>query len=209
MRVGVLALACAGAAFAGETIEAFGMKWRVPILADWKVTSQNGVPVLELLVPRPSLQPRRPSQYAVAETPDYVKLDLELEVRKEPAAARNRRTSLMFVYAWRDENHFNYAHISVDAAAQQPVHNGIFHVYGGERVRISSTEGPPTLGDESWHEVKLQYDGTKGEVRVWVNGKTSPSMHAVDLSLGPGKFGIGSFFDLGSFRNVRVSGVTR
>lgn len=133
---------------------------------------------------------------------------MELAVRKEPESARNRRTSLILVYAWRDVDHFNYVHLSVDAAKQQPVHNGVFHVYGGERVRISSLLGPATLKDESWHEVKLVYDGTIGRVDVWVNGETSPSMRAVDMSLGAGKFGMGSFFDLGSFRNVRVTGIT-
>lgn len=195
-------------ASAQSTIEALGQKWTIPVTEDWKVESVEGIPTLQLLVPRPSTQPRRPTQYALAQTPDYQRLTLELEMKKEPAALRNRHTSLMIVYAWRDKDHFNYAHLSVDAARQQPVHNGIFHVYGGDRVRISSEDGPPTLKDESWHKVKLVYDGAKGRVDVYVNGGTSPSMRAVDLSLGAGKFGIGSFFDLGSFRNLKVSGKT-
>ncbi|MCC6588610.1 MAG: hypothetical protein IT168_18085 [Bryobacterales bacterium] len=195
-------------AAAQPTMEALGQKWTVPIADDWKVESVDGIPTLQLLVPRPSTQPRRPTQYALAQTPDYQQLTLELEMKKEPAALRNRRTSLMIVYAWRDKDHFNYAHLSVDAARQQSVHNGIFHVYGGDRVRISSEEGPPTLTDESWHKVKLVYDGSKGRVDVYVNGESSPSMRAVDLSLGAGKFGIGSFFDLGSFRKLKVTGKT-
>jgi len=163
---------------------------------------------LDLTVPRPSTQPRRPSQYALADTPAYVRGVLELEVKKEPIGARNRRTSLILPYAWRDDNHFNYAHLSVDTASQQVVHNGIFHVYGGDRVRISPLEGPATLPDEEWQKVKLVYDSTQGLVEVYVNGKTSPAMRAIDLSLGPGKFGIGSFFDMGSFRNVKISGET-
>jgi hypothetical protein len=31
-------------------------------------------------------------------------------------------------------------------------------------------------------------------------------MRAVDMSLGAGKVGIGSFFDMGTFRNVRIHG---
>jgi hypothetical protein len=79
-------------------------------------------------------------------------------------------------------------------------------MYGGERVRISPRAGPATLPDEQWHKVKLVYDGTTGLVEVYVDGKTSPSMRAVDMSLGAGKFGIGSFFDMGSFRNVKITG---
>ncbi|MEZ5401055.1 MAG: hypothetical protein R2729_15395 [Bryobacteraceae bacterium] len=199
-----ISLAAPAAFAAGESgiVEAFGLRWRLPVASDWKF--ENGV--LELLVPRPSTKPRRPSQYALAETGDYRKLTLEFEAKQEPAALRNRHNSLMIVYAWRDENHFNYAHISVDAAKNQPVHNGIFHVYGGDRVRISSENGPAGLTDEDWHKVKLVYDSAAHRVDVWVDGVTSPSLSGVDMSLGAGKFGIGSFFDTGSFRNLKVSG---
>lgn len=206
MRVVVPALALSLSAHAADLIEVFGHKWKVPVASDWKVDRDETGEVLHLLVPRPSMQPRRPSQYALAMTPDFEEVTLELEVKKEPYSQRNRRTSLILVYAWRDENHFNYAHLSVDTAKQQPVHNGIFHVYGGDRVRISSTEGPATLNGEEWHTVKLLYSASTGRVDVWVNGETSPSMRAVDWSLGAGKVGIGSFFDLGAFRKVRITG---
>ncbi len=198
----VIAFALAQTAFGADTIHALGLEWEVPIAADWKVDG----PVLELLVPRPSTQPRRPTQFALAKTKPYRKLTLEFEVKQEPAAKRNRHNSVMIAYAWRDKDHFNYAHLSVDAAKNQPVHNGVFHVYGGDRVRISSEEGPASLLHEEWHKVKLVYDGDKGRVDVWVDGVSSPSLRAVDLSLGVGRWGIGSFFDMGSFRNLKYSG---
>lgn len=203
----VLALVLGAATATGaDTIEAFGLRWRVPIAADWKVTREGSVETLDLLVPRPSTQPRRPTQFALAETPDYLRVTVEAEVKKEPEAARGRRTSLIIVYAWRDPDHFNYAHLSVDTGKQAPQHNGIFQVNGGDRVRISSLEGPATLTSEDWHNVRLVYDGRTGKVEVFVNGATSPSMQAVDTTLGAGKVGIGSFFDLGQFRKVRITG---
>jgi hypothetical protein len=189
---------------AQDTLEVFGRKWSVPIGADWKIADG----ALHLLVQRPSTQPRRPSQYALADTPDLLKVTIEAEMQPELKALRNRRNSLIIVYAWRDKDHFNYAHLSVDAAKQVAVHNGIFHVYGGDRVRISSTEGPASLTADQWHKVKLVYDGSTGRVDVWVDGQTSASLRGVDMSLGAGKVGIGSFFDAGQFRNVRISGVT-
>ncbi|MBM3745235.1 MAG: hypothetical protein FJW34_05515 [Acidobacteria bacterium] len=197
-----LALSSAGA----DTVDVFGLRWRVPIAADWKVSREGGVDTLELLVPRPSTQPRRPTQFALAETPDYLRVTVEAEVKKEPESARGRRTSLIIVYAWRDADHFNYAHLSVDTGKQAAQHNGIFQVNGGDRVRISSLEGPATLTSEEWHKVRLIYDGRTGKVEVFVNGTTSPSMQAVDATHGAGKVGIGSFFDLGSFRRVRTTG---
>jgi hypothetical protein len=115
--------------------------------------------------------------------------------------------SLILVYAYRDPTHFNYAHLSVDTAVKQPVHNGIFHVYGGERVRISPTAGPASLPSaEEWYRVQLDYDAGTGEVVVLVNDRKNPSLRAIDLSLGAGKVGIGSFFEKALFRNVRITG---
>lgn len=202
----IAALAAASNVSAGEPFEALGQKWTAPTAADWKTTPEG---VLELLVPRPSTQPRRPSQYLLADSAPYSKLEVELEMKAEPASLRKRHNSLILVYAWRDANHFNYAHLSVDTAKQATVHNGIFHVYGGDRVRISSEDGPATLRDETWHKVRLKWDGSTGRVDVWVDGETSPSMRAVDMSLDAGQFGIGSFFDMGSFRNLRIRGVSR
>lgn len=207
MRRLLLLMLAALAAEGADFLEALGYRWRVPVAADWRVSGSGSEQVLELLVPRPGLQPRRPIQFALAETPDFLKVTFEAEVKKEPAGQRGRRTSLILVYAWRDEAHFNYAHLSVDSAAEVAVHNGIFHVYGGERVRISPTEGPPALTSEDWHRVRLVHDGTTGRVDVWVNGTLLPSLQAVDLSLRSGKVGLGSFFDLGSFRNVKIEGV--
>jgi hypothetical protein len=54
--------------------------------------------------------------------------------------------------------------------------------------------------------VRLAYDETAGRVSVEVNGSRNPSLEAVDLSLGTGRVGIGSFFETGWFRNVKITG---
>jgi hypothetical protein len=127
------------------------------------------------------------------------------EVTVEGEIKRNGR-SLIIVYAWRDDAHYDYAHISVDTAASQNVHNGMFHIFGGERVRISSLEGPGSLPTGDWTPVKLVFDGETGHCYVEVNGKRNPSLDAVDLSLRQGRVGIGSFDETGDFRNVKVTG---
>jgi hypothetical protein len=208
MKPPCILLLIALTAGAADTIEAFGYRWRVPVAGDWRAVKEDGVEKLQLLVFRPSIQPRRPVQYALAETPDYIRVVLEAEVQREPESARQMHPSLILVYAWRDADHFNYAHLSVDAAADVENHNGIFHVPGGDRVRISSREGPATLGGSNWQKVRLVYDGRSGKVEIFVDGKTSPSMRATETRLGAGRVGIGSFFDLGEFRNLRISGET-
>jgi hypothetical protein len=188
-------------AAAADTIDAFGHKWTVPAANDWKVEQEGGKPVLRLHVVAPrNPQPRRPVQFALAETAPWQKVTLECDVRRDGG-------SLILVYAYRDPAHFNYVHLSVDTAKKQPVHNGIFHVYGGDRVRISADEGPASLpSDQEWYRVQLDYDGSTGAVKVLVNGKENQSLKAVDMSLGAGKVGIGSFFEKALFRNVKITG---
>ncbi len=191
----------AGRAMAADRLQAFGLQWSVPILADWEVAKVDGVETLNLLVPRPQQKdPRRPGQYALAETEPLGKFTLEVDVKPGKAGE-----SLIIVYSWKDAEHFDYVHLSVDAAAKQPVHNGIFHVFGGDRSRISVTEGPGTLPDGAWRPVKVSFDAATGIVEATVDGKANPSLRAADLSLGAGRIGLGSFFNTAGFRNFKLT----
>ena len=196
----IAVLLLTGALGAADWIEAFGFKWSVPVAADWVVEKDGSTPVLRMLVERPQREPRRPIQFALADTPDWKQVRIVADVKRLGG-------SMILVYAYRDATHFNYAHLSTDTAVKQPVHNGIFHVYGGERVRISPQAGPASFTSaEEWYRVQLDYDAATGEVVVLVNGRKNPSLRAVDLSLGAGKVGIGSFFEKAAFRNVRITG---
>ncbi len=179
-----------------EDIEAFGMKWQVISAADWRTAEDE----LHLITARPQqANPRRPIQFALARTEPLARFTLEVEVRR--AAPKG---SLILVYAWQKDGYFNYVHLSDDAASQVEVHNGVFHCFGGDRVRISPLEGPGSLPTADWHAVRMTYDASAGTVQAWVDGKTSPSLKAVDLSLGAGRIGLGSFFNTASFRRFRL-----
>ena len=190
--------------FAADTVEVFGRTWNVPVAADWKVAAEDGVPVLQLVEHRGPLPgPRRPIQFALADVPEYTRLILEADVR--PLG-----NSLLIAFAYRDAAHYDYAHLSVDTGGKQPVHNGIFHVYGGERVRISSERGAAAFsGTGRWHHVKLTHDAVTGTVDVIVDGKELPALHAIDLSLGYGKIGPGSFDETGEFKDVTITTTLR
>jgi hypothetical protein len=121
--------------------------------------------------------------------------------------ARSAEGHFILVYAYKDESHFNYAHFSVDEASKQPVHNGIFHVYGGDRVRISNERGPAALpAKNKWVKIQFSYDAATGIAGATVDGKANSAFEATDLSLGPGAIGLGSFFNTASFRKVTIKG---
>lgn len=86
------------------------------------------------------------------------------------------------------------------------MHNGIFHVYGGERVRISAERGPAAFAASGhWYHVRLAHDSVTRTIEVAVDGQPVPALHAVDLSLGPGKVGLGSFDETGAFKNIKIT----
>lgn len=189
---------------AADTLDVFGRSWTVPVASDWRADKEHGAEVLHLVTNRGPLPgPRRPIQFALADVPDYGRLKLEADVM---ALGR----SLLIVFAYRDAAHFDYAHLSTDTGAQQPVHNGIFHVYGGERVRISSEQGPAAFAaNERWYHVELTHDAGSGQVAVKLDGQPVPALEAIDKSLGSGKAGVGSFDETGAFRNVKISATPR
>jgi hypothetical protein len=189
-------------AWASDIISALGYKWTVPNASDWKVEENQDTTVLHLTTSRGPLPgPRRPIQFALADTPDFQRVTMELE-------ARPLQKSLILVFAYRDNAHFDYAHLSIDRATSEPHHNGIFHVYGGERVRVSSEEGPAAFpATKRWYHVRLTYDGQSGSVEVAVDGQSVQSLHAIDLSLRSGKVGVGSFDETGDFKKIKIDGV--
>ena len=147
----------------------------------------------------PPGQPRRPQKFALAQTQPFQRATLEGEMRPNEGA-------LIIVYAWRDNAHYDYVHLSPDTARSQPNHNGVFHVFGGERVRISPLEGPVTFTAKEWTPIKLVFDGVTGHCYVEVNGQRNPSLEAYDLSLRSGLIGVGSFDNTGSFRKIHLTG---
>lgn len=186
-------------ALPGEALSAFGYRWTVQDAADWRL--EDGSPaVLRLMRKGEPGVPRRPTKYAIAEAGPFQRVTVEVEMLREGR-------SLIIVYAYQDGAHYNYAHISSDEAQKVQVHNGIFHVFGGERVRISSLTGPASFAPQpEWTPVKLVWDGSTGLCEVFVNGKPNPSLRAVDLSLSEGRVGLGSFNETGAFRNLRIRG---
>ena len=183
-----------------DKIEVFGHSWSVPVASDWVIEQQGGVPVLRLRQNRGPLPgPRRPIQFVLAQMPDVGGVTVAADVM--PLGR-----SLLIVFAYRDAAHFDYAHLSTDTGEAQPYHNGIFHVYGGERVRISPERGPAAFAaGNRWYHVTLTRDSATGAVRVNVDGKAIPALEAVDASLGAGKIGLGSFDETAQFKNVRIS----
>jgi len=199
MKFFLAMLLLASTLLARDVLHVFGYAWSVPFASDWRIERDNGTPVLHLFRARGPLPgPRRPIQFALAETAELNHVTVDLD-------ARPLEKSLILVFAYRDSAHFDYAHLSTDSALTEPHHNGIFHVYGGERVRISSQQGTAAFSaSKRWYHIDLIYDGASGKVQVAIDGQSTPALSAIDSSLGVGKVGLGSFDETADFKNVKI-----
>src|SRR6476620_2201575 len=101
MRILPLLLWCAGASCAADSIDVFGTHWTVPLASEWKVEQDGGTAALHLVTSRgpDKDQPRRPHQFALSDR-EYGSFQLEADVKV-------LKRSLIIVYAYRDEAHFN------------------------------------------------------------------------------------------------------
>ncbi|WP_405574342.1 PQQ-dependent sugar dehydrogenase [Streptomyces sp. NBC_01167] len=153
--------------------------------------------------------PRRPFEYAVLNAgPRFGSTRIDAEVRLDtPVEISNR--DVIIVFGHQSDTRFYYAHLSSDNTIYP--HNGIFVVNDADRVRLDhqwngSTGAPPAVTDAAWHDVRVVHCADSGEIAVYVDGSKHPLMTAVDTTFAAGRVGFGSFDNVGSLRNLKVSG---
>jgi hypothetical protein len=154
---------------------------------------------------------RRPFEYAiVTKGPELADVSVRAEVRlDEPVSVSNR--DVIVIWNYQGPKRFYYAHFSQDNTIYP--HNGIFVVDNADRRRIDdqwtgSVGAPPAVTDADWHDVRVDYDATTGEIEVRVDGSDEPLMTATDTTFSGGRVGFGSFDNYGRARHFRAVGTT-
>lgn len=129
---------------------------------------------------------------------EWESFTLTAEVRLDLFNEGNNDVCIAF--GKQSDTKFYYAHLGEKA---DKVHLQIHLVNDADRRSIT-WQGSPSLAWKPgvWHKIKLERDVSSGLVRVWFDGQEVLS--AVDQTLGKGEIGLGSFDDLGSFRNVEI-----
>lgn len=114
---------------------------------------------------------------------------------------------LCIAFGRATENQFYYAHLGEEA--DEP-HHQIHLVDQSDRKPITTyrTLGTPWKKD-TWHHVKVVRNFTTGDIGVWFDDMAKPVLTAKDKTLEWGLIGLGSFDDLGEFRNVHIRGTSR
>ena len=204
MRTALLLLLSCGLLSAGQgqwfiNFDDSGLEgWHVPLPKDWEIANDGANKVLRLREPMPIGEPRRPVKFALFQ-PGCVS-DFEAEVKMRRAGK-----SLIVAFGFQDRAHFYYAHVSSDSGDHQ-VHNGIFKVDGGERVRVAGKGSAPALPTDGWHTVRVVRSPESGDISVFVDKDKTARFQLVDKSFVYGWVGLGSFDETGDFDDFRLRG---
>jgi len=175
-------------------------EWEVDGSGLWK-TSDGRLTLWKAGVP--SGQIRRPAALAIFKGKPFRQVTIEADIRCTAPLDVIRR-DLDVVFAYESPSRFYYVHLS---ATSDSVHNGIFLVNNANRVRIDGGKGKPQLKDSTWHHVRVERDGSTGQIKVFVDRSGKAALEAKDTTICCGRVGFGSFDDTGEFRRISIKGI--
>ncbi len=174
-------------------------KWSFGDESAWEWTGEGEGSVLGLKK-QSDFKPkvRSPFNLAWFEGGEWGSFTLTAEVRLDLFNKGNNDVCIAF--GKKSDTEFYYAHLGEKA---DKVHLQLHLVNDADRLSITKT-GAKTLPWKKgkWHKVKLVRDLDNGIITIWFDGEEV--LGAEDKTLGKGKIGLGSFDDLGSFRNVGI-----
>jgi len=175
-------------------------KWSFGDESAWTWTGDGEETVLSL-EKQSDFKPkvRSPFNLAWFEGGEWESFTLTAEVRLDLFNQGNNDVCIAF--GKQDEAKFYYAHLGEKS---DKVHLQLHLVNDADRASVTE-KAAKTLPwkPDTWHKVKLVRDAKTGSITVWFDGVEVLS--ATDKTLSKGGIGLGSFDDLGSFRNVVVS----
>jgi len=180
--------------------------WTFADPAAWTWTKEDGQSVLTLKqqqAHKPKV--RSPFNLAWLKTTEWTSFTLTVEAQLTKFDAGNN--DLCLAFAREDDTRFYYAHLGEKADG---VHHHLHVVDRADRVAITATRTAGTPWEPGrWHRLKLVRDAAAGTIAVYFDDMEKPVLTAQNRTLGRGWVGLGSFDDLGKFRNLRIEGERR
>jgi hypothetical protein len=177
--------------------------WTFADPAAWTWTKEDGQSVL-VLKQQQAHKPkvRSPFNLAWLKTVEWTSFTLTVEAQLTKFDAGNN--DLCLAFAREDETRFYYAHLGEKADG---VHHQLHVVDRADRVAITATRtaGIPWESGR-WHRLKLIHDAATGMISVFCDDMEKPVLTAQNKTLSRGWIGLGSFDDLGKFRNLQIQG---
>lgn len=175
-------------------------QWQLEDPAAWEWQGTGDATTLVLKKPsqfKPKV--RRPFNLAWFGGAEWDSFTLTCEARLDVFNSGNNDVCIAF--GGQGESQFYYAHLGETADA---VHLHLHIVNQADRKPITTkrAQSLPWQPDH-WHPIKLVRDASSGSMKLWFEDQLV--LEGSDKTFGKGRIGLGSFDDLGAFRNVSVT----
>jgi hypothetical protein len=178
-------------------------RWEASDAKAWKIVDVKGGKAYSLFKQSDFKPPHRsPLNYSLIK--DVSVGDFVFEASCKSTVKDYPHRDLCIFFGYQDKAHFYYAHLGKKTDDHC---NQIFIVNGADRNKISTktTEGTPWTDD--WHRVKVVRKVADGTIEVFFDDLKTPAMTATDKTFKWGRVGVGSFDDLGDWKDVKLHGV--
>lgn len=175
-------------------------QWQFEDPAAWEWQGEGSETVLVLKKPsqyKPKY--RRPFNLAWFGGAEWDSFTLSCEARLD--AFNKGNNDLCIAFGGAGDSQFYYAHLGEKADG---VHLQLHVVNHADRKAITTNRAETLPWKPGhWPPIKLVRDAASGSIKVWFDGQLV--LEASDKTFGKGRIGLGSFDDLGAFRNVVVT----
>jgi hypothetical protein len=173
--------------------------WRFEDPSAWAWEAEGNSTTLVLKRPsqyKPKV--RRPFNLAWFEARKFGSFTMTGEMRLD--ALNKGNNDLCIAFGGTDESAFYYAHLG-ESADHVHLHLHVVNQADRKAITTNRQETIPWQPNH-WHSFKLVRDAVDGKIAVWFDDQLI--LESVDKTFTEGKIGLGSFDDLGAFRNVNI-----
>jgi hypothetical protein len=178
-------------------------RWEPTDANAWKVIPGDKGKVYSLFQQSKYKPPyRSPLNFSLVK--DLYVSDFVLEARVKSTVRDYPHRDMCLFFGYQDPAHFYYAHL---AKKTDDHANQIFIVDDKPREKISTKTTPGTDWDDKWHTVKVVRSVADGKIEIYLDDLKTSVMTATDKHFTWGRFGLGSFDDLGDWADVKLWGV--
>lgn len=179
--------------------------WEFTDRAAWTVRQDKNQGQILVLEGASEYEPSVRSPFNIAWLKDLHVTDFVLEVEAMSTSREYGHRDMCFFFGKQSDTEFYYVHI---ATAADPHANSIFLVNNEPRVSIADkrTEGTK-WEDGKFHKIRIKRHTGSGKILVYFDDMENPVMEAVNRTFISGSIGLGSFDDVGEFRNLKISAI--
>ena len=186
-----------------EDFEESRKRWETTDEKSWTHRKVEGNHVFGINRRKSDYKPKVRSPYHIALIRDVKVADFVITFRVRSTKDTGNHRDCCVFFNYQDPQNFYYVHLG----ARPDPHSGqIMIVKNAPRKAMTENKNKTPWENETWHQVKLVRDTTKGTIEVYFDDMKEPHMKVVDKTFGKGRIGIGSFDDMNDFDDIKLHG---